>query len=580
MNSNIKKDIETTHQNKDSFLYYSSIFISIFIINLAAHYILLDDFGLYYDDLFQISILDTMTFDSLLGFIWNCIVTFAQGRPLSNVFIKIHFFVWTATHSINMLYIIALFEQALRGYVVYLILCRHNKMFAFISACLSCLLPAFPLDIYLNNSFCPQFAMLITLIGIYAYTRGRMLTASALLIISILTYEASALLLLAAPFLNQESKPIPYVKKIAFHSVVFSVVFLIIPFFRFITKDQRLVGENKMITIDLVNLAIKIAKGFFVSISSYFNRFEFVYTRMSVSVCLCFSAAATVSFLALLYLSSRNNNLKIEKMMTIKFVLFSFFSLILAYAVVSLKLNPSIETGFGSRVHIAAGLGSGMLVALPLFLLTRFLRIKTPAFLPQAIVSSYIGFLVANGFIIQEKFVDNWITIHESVQVISEKCPDFSKSDVIYIEKMEKENIDPFYDQYIPQSYPAMLYILPRIFEHRMHRTLPLLFIKYENQNIPFTDNIEKILSRSGFQCIENNFYFNPFWLKMLNQNPLEINTIIGLKETSNGFKRISGKVKIKNCEVNIIEPPPKGTGRIKPKNLFDIIMNRKGANK
>jgi hypothetical protein len=187
------------------------VFFSLVLVGFAAHYLLLDQFGIYEDDYFFTTPAYSWSADQMFAHVADAWRSWPQFRPLG--FSLTHLVTWVTaqSESLTPAYLSGLGIQSLNAWLLYVLIARHTlRSAAFIAAAIFLLYPtdtgrtilmlrAFQ---HLNLTF------ILTALILYSYRRPTL----ALIVssCSLLIYEHFYLGMLVAPLLVTRLNPIDW----------------------------------------------------------------------------------------------------------------------------------------------------------------------------------------------------------------------------------------------------------------------------------------------------------------------------------------------------------------------------------
>lgn len=535
-------------------------------VTYLAHYLCHQGFGLYYDDYWAIGDILNLSFSECLAKAIGWFKIGWQSRPLAGFTRFVPLSLCAITGSLQWGYLQGLIVQSLSAYLVFTLFRRFNLLYAIFAALLFILFPAFPLDIYITNTFGPKIALLLILAAMNLYLSGRLIFATILTFCSVMIYEAPAPLVLLAPLLNSEKDWLAWVKKTLLHQLFLILPLVIVALTRFLKADTHLVGKTSLVSYNVLQLAERLATAMVVSIGSYFDRIPFVLSRLNTDSLVVGFVGASLIFLTIVFFMNEAER-KLPAIELFKCILFSILCIPASYAILSLKLSPHITTGFGSRVHLVGGVAAGAILGLCSFLLVCRSRNTKQFFTSSIIVSCFVGFLCMNSYLIQQKYLTHWEYNKKFVLSIVESVPDISEIDLLFF-SLSPSATDQFSNQYVDETIPPSFWFASWIFKNAHDpQNLPIVAFAKADGTSPMAMAERALQSDHYFEQAGSLFFSAPIWKK---RKSYKIQNIAVLAEKNHQFVRVFGKLKPYSTTYDVKK---QSVGKMEAKPLLDLFV-------
>lgn len=431
---------------------YFYLFFSILI--LVSRFLWVNDFGLYEDDWNFTGRVITQSFEqniSTISWGWS---TFFQGRPLFITFVTLVSMLAAKVGGIKTLYGIGYLILCVNACLIYKI---FNKVISqpsipFFATVIYCLYPSDTTFIFVLHLFELQISLLFILLAFYFYFNSKEVMSYVFSILCLLTYETLFLPFLAAPLFreyHQKTKT-----KIIKHFVIVISITVGYVFLRklFSSSDTRLGVINIFFLIKTI--PYQLIWGPLITLSMFFIRIQqvlipFNYRNLLILVSSIPLFYFIVTFLAPKIFPEDHSSLKQSQFQEIKkILLIGLIMTILAYPAVIL-LNIHDVDGRASRVHLAAVLGTGLIVAclwtwfvnlIPRHQLWKNFAVFT--------ISIHIAFLFTFCLQVQYFYSLSWKYQQHFWRDVLTLTPDLEKNNVILLQapRLERsgKQINPF----------------------------------------------------------------------------------------------------------------------------------------
>lgn len=422
---------------------------------LLAHFLLAPTFGFYEDDYAHVTPGIAWSIgDALRRLAW-VFVYWPQGRPLNFFLPGLFSFLGSRLGSIEAIYGFALVIVALNAWLFYRVLRRAGGgPLALYGALAFCLFPADTTQAFLTHSFHLQISLTFFLVSTLCYLAGRRRLAYAVALGSLLSYETVFPLLFAVPLLrNRWNRRLA--KELLVNGAILILIMLGVVAVRFALGEERIVedvgGNLGQIPWQLLTA---MALGPLTAELSWLRGPARVASAVSQGDLLV-SAAAITAF-ALLYwalgkLGARSSNQQCpaaegeeatrgEELLAwavspalrrpAKLLAAGVVMLLLAY-VLSFTHDPSITYGRLTSVHLAATVGSSLILACVIAMGLSLAHSAPARRCAIVVVALYLSSLVGYGMLIQEDYRQAWANQKAFWGAVVELCPDLEDGTVV-----------------------------------------------------------------------------------------------------------------------------------------------------
>ena len=426
-----------------------------------VRYFHMQHFGLYEDDLTH--------FPSIFGMAWEQIVRYAtdpvriaalreQGHPLHNSFIYLLSGIGWRLSGLSGPYWIGFAVQSANIALFYLLLKRiHHSALAILGTLVYVLYSADTTQAFLTYSLGIHPSLTFLLLALHAYLSDRLVLSYILASFTLLTYETTYLVFLAAPLLKP-GEPIPGRRWLAHLGSVLAIL-AVFTYWRVRTGDDRVLGLLGW--TQLLQPAVNAVIGPAVSLGSFVYRpYLTIVSRngealaaagiFSIAFYLLFwrlplgMSSGIEQWLAVLSVPSSGVQLRDrarrlwgavpqEAKDLVRIACVGALMLVLAYPLM-LSVRPYAISGRDTRVHAAAVVGAGMLLGASLTVVlwvAAGLKKRRWVALPLAVL---LGLLAGYGLVIQNDYVLAWKYQREFWRELLPLIPDVGEGDAILVD--------------------------------------------------------------------------------------------------------------------------------------------------
>lgn len=413
------------------------------------------DFGLYEDDFTFIPQAITMEFPELVQFIGTYIVRlYGHGRPLSDSLISLFSFLGWRIAGLAGIYLIGYSIVALNVFLFYSILRRLGSEFTALAGGLAfALFPADTTQPFLTHSLGLQPSLTFLLLATLAYLSGRRIGAYLLALGSLFCYETVFPVFLAVPLLTglyDQRK----VRELLQHALLSGVMLIAVVVLRWVVGETRVAGlEFPAVLLTPIR---HVAVGPFVTVGTYILRPFQAMGGLSLEI-LAFAALGLLSYLAQLnrskpepaatarapfrqvikdglrslLSSSQDSAAPIRRGMQL--LCSGLAMLLLAYPL-TFNIRSFAISGRDTRVHLAAVIGSSLLVAGLVSLGTHFAASRRRHRVLTLVLAAWLSLLLAFGLTVQDDYVRAWEAQQAFWSELAHLVPDPAEGTVILIE--------------------------------------------------------------------------------------------------------------------------------------------------
>ena len=413
------------------------------------------DFGLYEDDFTFIPQAITMDLAELTKFIGSYLVhLYGHGRPLSDSLISLFSFLGWRIAGLAGIYLIGYSIVALNVFLFYSILRRRGSEFAALAGGLAfALFPADTTQPFLTHSLGLQPSLTFLLLATLAYLSGRRTAAYLLALGSLFCYETVFPVFLAVPLLTGRYDR-GMARELLRHALLGGVMLTAAVVLRWIVGETRVAGlEFPAVLLTPIR---HVAVGPLVTLGTYFLRPFQAIGALSTEI-LVLTALGLLAYFAQLNRSRAEPAVMAHAPLRqlIKGGLRSLFSdsqdsaapirremqllcsglamLLLAYPL-TFNIRSFSISGRDTRVHLAAVIGSSLLVAGLVSLVTHFIDSKRGRRVITLLLATWLSLLLAFGLTVQGDYVRAWQAQQAFWSELVHLIPDSPEGTVILIE--------------------------------------------------------------------------------------------------------------------------------------------------
>ncbi len=462
-------------ENKTSV--YAMVLLLVFLAVMAwsARYWLSPGFGLYEDDLTFIPGAIEADFGEIMTTISGYFSSLAQqGRPLMWSWVVLLSHLGWHLAGLQGMYILA-YCVWLTNIVLFVLLLRRlhpSFFFCVVGGFAYVLFSADTNQAFLFNAFGLQSAITFLLIALHIYLASEKFrwVSYVFLILVILNYETPYLLFIAAPLLTEHKGQL-LKKRILENTLLVGGLFLLVFFLRYLSGEARVatMGLSEMILTPIRHMAI----GPFVGLGIYFLRPILVLQRLTPGLTLAALLSGVLIF-AVLFWVLRSFHLQSfdlfpinkqwwgrlpeENKRLLRIILAGIVMLIVAYPL-TIILRPYAISGRETRVHLASVVGTSLIMAGGITLITSALSGKGIRLAFLGLVSLILGFNFAFGFIIQQAYERAWTLQKSFWRELLPLIDDVGDGSAVLVEPSGLEDV-----LYIDANTWVVPRMLPRFF--------------------------------------------------------------------------------------------------------------------
>jgi hypothetical protein len=412
-------------------------------------------------------------------------------------------------------------------------------------------MPAFVVNQYLNNSFGPQFSLLLILLALYCYDKKKILSY-LFSFIALGVYEAPYILLFTAPLLQHQRDIKSYIKDSIQNTLILSAIIMIYFYKKSMSSHDS--NFSHQFIIDPLRIVLGSLKGIKTCLISYFDRFQYVFGSFSFEHTMLFIFMFLLFFYVLTSIFKSKGKAELDgngthqSLKTINIVLWASFCLILAYLPFLLKAvhNPENVKGFYSRIHLVSKVGGATLISLVFYYL-----LNTSSRITRTILSSLIAvffsLLVLFGYTIQKQYIGSWIFTRQVYCRLAPHLNDIKNADMVLLHLRERRLKEEYIYNF--SGKPLLTPILHKKDCKKNNQYHRFIHLTYRSSDTP----LHKALSflRKDGQLLK--FYSLATWSKF----GTPVKNIIYLKENKQGkclsLQRITGTIHYKGININLI---------------------------
>lgn len=415
----------------------------------------LREFGLYEDDFTFIPQAISMDLAELAKFIGSYLIhLYGHGRPLSDSLISLFSFVGWRIAGLTGIYLIGYSIVALNVLVFYCLLRRLGSEFTALAGGVAfALFPADTTQPFLTHSLGLQPSLTFLLLATLAYLSGRRTAAYLLALGSLFCYETVFPVFLAVPLLTglyDRGK----IRELLRHALLSGGMLTAVVALRWVVGETRIAGlEFPAVLLTPIRHA---AVGPLVTVGTYFLRPFQAMGALSTEI-LVFAALGLLGYFAQLnrskaepsttaraplrqlikdglrslLASSQDSAAPIRR--GIQLLCSGLVMLLLAYPL-TFNIRSFSISGRDTRVHLAAVIGSSLLVAGLVSLVMHFTNSKRGRRLITLLLAAWLSLLLAFGLTVQDDYVRAWEAQQAFWSDLVTLVPDSAEGTVILIE--------------------------------------------------------------------------------------------------------------------------------------------------
>ena len=388
------------------------------------------DFGFYEDDYYYIS--------SKMGSNWAHIINsniysfthFYQGRPLLFLFPSIFSFFGSLIGGMHFLYIIAFIILLTNSFLFYNLLRKFlDKKYALLGVILFALFPTDTTQAYLIHTFSIQISVMFFLTASLLYLSNKKIISYIFIFLSLMTYETLFLLFSIIPFLKNQKIKIN--SKIIWHWIIMFVMVAFTGALRFLFKEEKisklsLLPALKWSYTNVVYGPVMVAYSYVNSIVLVISKFSVFWPKTIFYLVLFF-----IGFFFLFYFlnfnikkssGSKDNFQKMKRLLLISLILIP-----LAYPLTLTVSAESINNGRSSRVHLAACIGTPILIISLIYIISSSINFRYKRQLFAVLLALLFTFLIGFCLTIQNDYKESWHEQKVFWKNVLRLCPDIEK---------------------------------------------------------------------------------------------------------------------------------------------------------
>ncbi len=540
-------------------------YVLLAVVIFFAHFLFFNDFGVYEDDIAFI-VNNYLKDFPLMGYIWWIIEIFFQGRPLGFIIPSVLVVLFGKMGTLSAIYIAGFLTIWINACLFYSLMFNITqlKKFAFLSAVLFSLFPADTTQLYLTHSLSLQYTLTFLLVALLFYRARHKGWAFVFAGLTLVTYETSYWIFLAAPLLLE---PMPldktFFKKLIRHGLLMVVVFGAYLALRFSMGESRVfqLVSGSYFEITFTSIPFRVVFGFFlgpiVSLSIFmlglantlenlsiatllgilfsFPFFFWIFRSMTADDALESKPAITElkgSFLKGMIRSGKST-FDVFRLFLISIVMYP-----LAY-VFSFPFFPlGIYQGRMTSVHMSAAVPGAMLMGSVLFLAYQWFSKQKKTGLVLILLSLFLSLLVGYRIRIQTDFILGWKRMRRMTTQVLSQIQDVGPNTTVFIDTGDLQDtpyIEVYNNQFFMFALLNEIYYLPAGFS-------PDLMLLSTNFN------------RSGFYYEDGKYFYN---YTLQPQTPIELKDgdVIYIQWDGNRFVRQTDAMEILGKTFNL-KPP------------------------
>ncbi len=401
----------------------------------VAHFFHANRFGVYEDDWNRIPYTAGISWHELLELLRHAFTgDLSQGRPFHPGLIYLFSFVGFHTGSLLGLYAIGLAIEIVNTLLFHALLMRvfKDRGFALLGALAFCVFPADTTQPFLTHAFGVQTALCMLLVALNLYVAGCRVFAYLAIALMLFTYETPYLVFATAPLLKPHTR-----RECWTHWTVMGALLMSGFLFRRLTGEVRvshlpawelLTGCSNIVTGPLTCVLMYVYRPFEALLK--LRGLDRILTVIAILVCRWLTSAKLAK-------DSTGPNTASgfpqEAVNPPNPVRLGVLMLLLAYPLTLTTSGISVS-GRGTRVHIAAALGSSILVAWVCQRLLTHTESRPGIVLRRWGVAVLFGLLTGFGLVVQRDYALSWQDQRSFWTGLVSLAPPLQDGQVIFVE--------------------------------------------------------------------------------------------------------------------------------------------------
>ncbi len=430
-----------------------------------SHFYYFRQLGLYEDDYAVIGEVVAMGDLPRMGAHLAGILTrWPQGRPLGFGFPALFSMIAAASQSLRVLYVIGFAILSLNTLLVFHLARRFTSLeCALLVSLLFCLFPGDTTRTFLTHLFILQVSLAFCLMALHLYYRDRTVLSYAAIVGSLLTYESTVLLFIAAPILaaGRDGKK----RRLLRHLVVVGGIVLVV------LVARRLLGEERAAGIELSSAyksALSMLMGPAVAVSTFLYApaevLRGVRMLSGAAVPLILIALISAALFTVVVVRNRRRMLALPSvsfgvsretpsqrtfrltaaledstMPVVRLAIFGLVGLVLSYASSFVHFPPLALKGRMTSVHLGASVGASILLGCTAYFalqsLLRCAAVRCRLVAKALYVALFAAVILygSYGVVIQRDFAQSWQNQRSFWTSVLRVCPDAADGTVIFV---------------------------------------------------------------------------------------------------------------------------------------------------
>ncbi|MEE8574363.1 MAG: hypothetical protein V3T30_03030, partial [Thermodesulfobacteriota bacterium] len=567
-----------------------SVFVFLGITIFVAHFLYSCGFGLYEDDFSFFPKFLNRDMGAIAGILSERLGPIgrgdlgAHGRPFAAFFQELFAVIGSSIAGLWGIYLMGFLLQALNAFLVFILLSRRvTPLFALMSAITFALFPADTIHSFLNGIFGILPAMTFLLLALIYYLKGRRFISYLLITGALLSYESLYFPFLAAPLLLELKWDRPFLKKLAIHAFVMTVILAVILLLRASGGGGGGEGRVSEMSSYAADIPMRLIQSILVGVGvslfySFFNAAIEVIKNLDTTIIftiILFSSAFAFIFQKKLHIWNDTEQAVKEDTGDfaaglLKLIIAGLAIVMLSYLTAFYELYQHLISygahyGRSSRVHIPAALGAGIVVPSIFFLIYCKAGGLTYKRTTVTIFSVLLAFLVGYAIHVQYDYKEGFRMQRWLWTSIIRSSPDIEDGTLILVEKQGIPDTK-FIDSHSWFGVPHALNYIYRFPED--WKSAPRMNYKEGN----WIDQETRLADGKLQIYLRRSHHFNsapPRWVDWPQGN------VILFKRHGNKLTRIDGSLDIKGKKIKLKPRPlvlseksiwPKGV-------LYDIFV-------
>jgi len=548
----------------------------------SAHFLHFRRFGLYEDDIYLLARQLNWSWRDWLVTLQRIVRTVYQGRPIGFLVATVVPFLCFrlgGIHALPVLYLVAsaiVVTNALLAHRLFAVV--YGPSFALLGALVFALYPADTTQAFLTHTLVLQPSLMLVLLALLTYVRGRRVLAYVLAAACLLTYESGVLAFFAAPLMRPTWEP-GIVRRWAKHVIALLAIVTAVVALRVAAGEYRAANlESSDQGIGWSAVPARIVQSLWtgpqVNLSAYVRRPGWALGPNLDRGLVFGMAAAFAAVLAVLGTGQAFAAGLPPPAVLFRAAITGLVMLVGGYALEfsGWHFPPIYEAGRMSAVHLGATLGATLVAAAVLSLPWARARGRAPRAALAALTAFYLASLFGYRLIVQRGYVSAAQQQREYWSRIVSLVPDLSADTVVVLLDGEVPG-----NHFIAPSSWSDTWVLPLLFRDAGGRRPFLVGGGFSLRRGAESSGFDESLLEARGGTLRWSSAL-PGWVRVDRAAPLAAGKLVVLEHRGRKWKRRRGTITLQGIDVDLPPPPAGATLHLLPGPLHDLMLAPEGG--